>query len=91
MSRIPYTINVDEYICGCLEQIRKMVETHDFSSLLAVTERIQYHATKMESALYSYEDIKYKVSSKVDKEGLTDEEFRDYVRDLVKKWTKDDE
>jgi len=68
-----------------------MVETHDFSSLLAVTERIQYHATKMESALYSYEDIKYKISRKVDKEDLTDEEFRDYVRDLVKKWTKDDE
>ena len=91
MSKVPYTINVDEYICGCLEQIRKMVETRDFSSLLAVTERIQYHATKMESALYSYEDIKYKISGKVDKEDLTDEGFRDYVRGFVEKWTKDDE
>lgn len=91
MSRTPYTINVDEYICGCLEQIRKMVETRDFSSLLAVTERIQYHATKMESALYSYEDIKYKITRRVDQEDLTDEQFRDYVRGLVKKWTKDDE
>jgi tripartite-type tricarboxylate transporter receptor subunit TctC len=67
-----------------------MVETRDFSSLLAVTERIQYHATKMESALYSYEDIKYKIARRVDKEDLTDEEFRNYVRDRVKKWNDDE-
>lgn len=91
MSKVPYTINVDEYICDCLEQIRKMVQTHDFSSLSAVVERIQHHASKMESALYSYEDIKYKIVGRVDKEELSNAEFRSYVRGLVKKWIKDDE
>jgi len=90
MSKIPYTINVDEYICGCLEQIRKMLTTHDFSALPAVVERIQYHATKMESALYTYEDVKYKITTRVDKEGLSDEDFRNYVRDRVKKWNDDE-
>lgn len=86
MSKVPYTVNVNEYICDCLEQIRKMLETHDFSALPAIVERIQYHASKMESALYSYEDIKYHIVNRVDREDLSDEQFRDYVRDRVKKW-----
>lgn len=88
MSKVPYTINVNEYICDCLEQIRKMLQTHDFSALPALIERIQYHANKMESALYSYEDIKYNIVGKVDKEDMTDKEFRDYVRGRVKKWNE---
>lgn len=90
MSRIPYTVNVDEYICDCLQQIRKMLETHDFSSLPAVVERIQYHASKMESALYSYEDLKYKVIRRVDDKELTDEDFRKFVKQQTEKWNKDD-
>ena len=88
MSKVPYTVNVNEYICDCLEQIRKMLQTHDFSALSAVVERIQYHANKMESALYSYEDIKYNIVVKVDREDMTDKEFRDYVRGQVKKWNE---
>lgn len=90
MSRVPYVVNVNEYVCDCLEQIRKMVNTHDFSSLLAVVERIQYHANKMESALYSYEDIKFNIKNRVDKEDMTDAEFREYVRERVKKWDNDE-
>lgn len=90
MSKIPYTVNVNEYICDNLEQIRKMLKTYDFSSLGAVVERIQYHANKMESALYSYEDIKYNIVSRVDKEDMSDQEFRQYVRGRVKKWKDND-
>lgn len=90
MSKIPYTVNVNEYVCDCLEQIRKMLVTHDFSSLPAVVERIQYHASKMESALYSYEDLKYKVIRRVNDKEVTDEEFRKLVKELVEKWDKND-
>lgn len=90
MSKIPYTVNVNEYICDNLEQIRKMLVTHDFSNLPAVVERIQYHASKMESALYSYEDLKYKVIRRVNDKELTDEEFRKLVKELVEKWDKND-
>lgn len=90
MSKIPYTVNVNEYICDNLEQIRKMLKTYDFSSLEAVVERIQYHANKMESALYSYEDIKYNIVTRVDKEDMSDQEFRQYVRGRVKKWKDND-
>ena len=90
MSKVPYTINVNEYICDCLEQIRNMIKTHDFSSLPAVVERIQYHANKMESALYSYEDIKYNIVRWVDDKEFSDEQFRDKIRKRVKKWDEDE-
>jgi hypothetical protein len=44
----------------------------------------------MESALYSYEDIKYNIVSRVDKEDMSDQEFRQYVRGRVKKWKDND-
>lgn len=89
MSKVPYTVNVNEYICDCLEQIRTMLKTHDFSALPAVVERIQQHASKMESALYTYEDIKYNIRLRANKEDVSDEEFREYVKNRVKKWDKD--
>lgn len=91
MSRIPYTVNVNEYICDNLEQIRKMLETKDFSSLDAVVERIQYHASKMEAALYSYEDLKYGVTRRVNDEAITDADFRKYVKERAVKWSNSDE
>lgn len=91
MSKVPYTVNVEEYICDCLEQIRTMLKTHDFSALPAVVERIQHHASKMESALYSYEDIKYGIRNKANKEDMSDKDFRDYVKQRVKKWDNNDD
>jgi hypothetical protein len=90
MSKVPYTVNVDEYICSNLEQIRGMLKSYDFSGLAAAVERIQYHATKMENALYTYEDVKYNIADRVDKEDLSDKEFREYVRGRVKKWKDND-
>ena len=76
MSKVPYTINVNRYICTELEYLRKMLVTHDFSMLPAAIERIQFHATSMEEALYRYEGIKYTLKNAVDDEKMTDEEFR---------------
>jgi len=76
MSKVPYTIDVNRYICTELEYLRKMLVTHDFSMLSAAIERIQFHASSMEEALYRYEDIKYKLKNAVDNEEMTDEEFR---------------
>ena len=90
MSKVPYTVNVNEYICACLEQIRTMLKTHDFSALPAVVERIQYHASKMEAALYQNGDIKGGIANRVNREDMSDAEFRDYVRERVKKWTDRD-
>ena len=84
MSKVPYTINVDRYICTELDVIRKMLETHDFSMLKATVERIQFHASAMEDALYRYEGIKYKLKNKVDEEGVTDADFREKAREVLK-------
>ena len=52
MSKTPYTINLDDYVCSELERIRKSIKTLDFSGLEATVERLQYHGEKMEEALY---------------------------------------
>jgi len=84
MSKIPYTINVDRYICTELEYIRKMLETHDFSTLKATVERIQYHASSMEEALYRYEGIRYTLKDKVNDTDVDDATFREKAREVLK-------
>ena len=85
MSKVPYTINVDRYICAELDVIRKMLETHDFSMLKATVERIQFHASAMEDALYRYEGIKYTLKNDVDSETVTDAEFREKAKRVLEK------
>ncbi len=88
MSKVPYTINVDRYICTELEYLRKMLVTHDFSMLPAAIERIQFHASSMEEALYRYEGIKYTLKDKVNEEGVTDADFREKAREVLKRLDK---
>ena len=88
MSKVPYTINVDRYICTELEYLRKMLVTHDFSMLPAAIERIQFHASSMEEALYRYEGIKYTLKNRVDEEGVTDTDFREKAREVLKQLDK---
>ena len=84
MSKVPYTIDVNRYICSELDSIRKMFETYDFSMLKATVERIQFHASAMEEALYRYEGIKYTLKNKIDEEGVTDADFREKAREVLK-------
>jgi len=84
MSHVPYTINVDEAICSELDRIRKMKETMDFSSLMAIVERIQFHASSMENALYAYDDLKWAVKHAAEDEEVTDEEFRKKITKAYK-------
>jgi hypothetical protein len=88
MSKVPYTINVDRYICTELEYLRKMLVTHDFSMLPAAIERIQFHASSMEEALYRYEGIKYTLKNKIDEEGVTDADFREKALEVLKQLDK---
>ena len=83
MSRIPYTINVDEYICTALEQMRKMNESRDYSGLAAAIERIQHHANHMESALYSYEHIKNFAIRELAKEDVTADKFMQAMKEKL--------
>lgn len=83
MSKVPYTINVEEYVCDTLEQMRGMVKTLDFSPMPAAIERIQYHANKMENALYSYKGIKYDLNKLIENKDLTDEEFKKKCVELM--------
>ena len=84
MSKIPYTINIDRFICTELEYIRKMNENRDYSMLAATIERIQYHASSMEEALYRYEGIKYKLKDDVNNKDMTDEDFRKKAAEVLK-------
>ncbi len=83
MSRIKYTVDVNEYICSALEQIRKMHETRDYSSLLAVTERIQHHADMMEKSIGDAFEGKYSIRRMLKKEDMTPEEFMKKVKELA--------
>ena len=84
MSHVPYTVNVKDYICSELDRIRKMKETMDFSSLMAIVERIQFHASSMESALFAYDDLKWAVKHAAEDEEVTDEEFRKKITKAYK-------
>jgi len=56
--------------------------------LPAAIERIQFHASSMEEALYRYEGIKYTLKNKVDEEGVTDADFREKAREVLKQLDK---
>ena len=47
---------IENYVCSELETVRKMRETHDYSQLMAIVERIQIHVNAMEAALYTRRD-----------------------------------
>lgn len=59
MSKIPYTVDVNEYVCSTLEQMRKMNETRDYSGLAAAIERVQHHANMMEGGLDRGNDFRW--------------------------------
>lgn len=79
MSKVPFTINVDQYVCTELERMRVMIKTLDFSGLAASIERVQLHVTAMEDALYKYSDVKHSITKKVKDTEVLDAEFRLYV------------
>ena len=72
MSKVPYVIDVDRFICSELEMIRDMLKTHDFSALPAVVERIQFHASSMEDALWDRKGKLSTIESTLEKDDLTD-------------------
>lgn len=84
MSKIPYTVNVEEYVCTELERIRKMNESRDYSSLLACIERIQFHVSQMEYALHSYELFKTVFKGKDWRGEMTDKELLKELKTLIK-------
>lgn len=102
MSKVPYTINVNEFVCTNLEQLRKMYETRDFSSMSAVIERIQMHVNAMEESLYVSRGLVSKIHSVVkDKNdeksdnkkvqnGLTEEQRQEILK-LIKETYPDNE
>lgn len=45
-------------LCSVLEELRKLNETRNYSSLLSYIEEIQGLANRMESALYDKNDLK---------------------------------
>jgi predicted nucleic acid-binding Zn-ribbon protein len=88
MSKVPYTINVDEYVCTALEQMRGMVKVLDFSGLPAAIERVQHHANQMENALYTYESIKHQINKLLEEKDLSDEDFKKKVVDIMERINK---
>lgn len=84
MSKVPYTVNVEEYVCSVLEEMRKMCKTLDFTALPARIENIQHHASKMEEAIHATFKRKYSVKSLCEDESVTDAEFREKVKEIMK-------
>lgn len=76
MSSVPYVVNVNVYICSELEEIRAMLKTRDFSALAATVERIQHHASRMESALGEYSSRKWEIEKCLQGESSDREKIR---------------
>lgn len=85
MSKVPYTINVNEYVCSVLEQMRNMDKLRDYSGLLAAVERVQFHASRMEEALYANASHKSKFERLCSEGTLSDAEFRNQCIELMQK------
>lgn len=90
MSRVPYTVNVDEYICSELERIRSMTKTLDFSLLPAIIERVQFHASSMENAIYDGRSFRDKITRILNdtETAKTDTEILNEIREYVQKNNK---
>lgn len=71
MSRVPYTVNIDEFICSALTEIREMDKVRDYSRLMAVVERIQSHANKMEEAIWARKSTIEEARKILDDENLS--------------------
>lgn len=84
MSKVPYTIDVNRYVCSELELLRKAHETRDYSSVPSIVERIQFHVNAMEEGLYRIYKEDRAVSKAWDKE-VSDEEFRKLMKKAFKK------
>jgi len=85
MSKVKYTVDIEEYICDVLEDMRKMTKTGDYSRLPAAIEHLQHHAYKMENAIYASSEAKRRIEHCVDDDDLGDWDFREKVREILKK------
>lgn len=80
MSNVPYTINLDDYICNELERMRTMTKTFDFGGLPGAVERIQYHASRMESALYKQKETIRRIGYALNASKPAEEIIKDIVK-----------
>lgn len=83
MSKVPYTIDVDRYVCSELEILRKSYDTRDFSTFPAVIERIQFHVNAMEEGLWKYNSLVRELESIFDNKDSYDK-AENAVREFLK-------
>lgn len=88
MSKIPYTVDIDNTVCSELGQMRKCITTHDFSLLPALIERVQFHVSAMESGLWSrknYHEYLQEKVEEIDSGKISVEEFFTSLRKTLEK------
>lgn len=83
MSKIPYIVNVEEYVCSVLEEMRRMNKHRDYSGLAAAIERIQHHVNRMEGGLDTYRTKTYKVNRILNDEKLSAKEKVAKVKEIT--------
>lgn len=88
MTKVPYEVDVDRYVCTELELIRKAYETRDFAAILSIVERIQYHVSAMEDGLHREYEVSKAISKAWD-EDLSDADFRKALKKVAKRKYKE--
>lgn len=86
MSRVPYTVDIDNTICSELERMRKCCETLDFSLMPALIERVQYHANAMEGGLWArknYHEWLTRLLEELSTQEINEQDFVNKVRKTV--------
>ena len=84
MAKVPYTVNVQEYVCTELETLRDMDKFKDYSNLLPIVERIQFHVNSMERAIYINKNLKDCTKKYGKDKKVSDSKFRKKMNKLVK-------
>ena len=79
-----FRMHLNRTMCDVLSEMRKCVETNNFSYLLGLIEEAQSMGNKMEARLYDFKDLK---SLKEDIKEY--EEERDELRDEISKLKKE--
>lgn len=85
MSKVTIKIEINEFICSCLAEMRDMNKARDYSGLSAVIERVQRHANAMEEGLYSYNRKMEAIRKVLDNDKMNDSQKLKRVKKLTER------
>lgn len=86
MSKITITLEIQEFLCDALNELRDMDKTKDYSSLLSVVERVQHHGYRMESAVHRSANMRRYIKDTLDNKDMSDSKKLKEIKKHLKEY-----